>query len=269
MRRIIGIGHSHLVCFDDAAADLAKADPDLLQYTSICFVRREFHPPFVVQDGAHVANKVWLDVVRQYADEPGTEVVLAVPGAEWWYWSLTPGPSPFDFVDPLHDDGVPLIGQVIPYDLFMNKARLALRYVRFIADAVRSVAPLPLSLSPPPPPTRDVEAMFTQTVAGVGAPGRRHQGLVHVVKGLAPTIEQYGFSPASFRLKVWRASMRAVEEICEEAGITYLAPPAAALDADGFLKTEMVSDLVHANRHWAHLQLNRMLANSRQPQGAM
>lgn len=269
MRRIIGIGHSHLVCFDDAAEDLIKADPSLLQYTSICFVRREFHPPFVVLDGAHVANNLWLDVVRRHADEPDVEIVLAVPGAEWWYWSLTPGPSPFDFVDPYHDDGMPLIGQVVPYDLFMTKARQALRYVLFICDAVRGVGSLPLSLSPPPPPTRDVETMFSQVIGSAGTHGRQHKGLVHVAKGLAPTIEQYGFSPASFRLKVWRASMRAVEEICTEAGITYLGPPADGVDADGFLKTEMVSDLVHANRHWAHLQLNRVLANSRQPQGAM
>jgi len=63
--------------------------------------------------------------------------------------------------------------------------------------------------------------------------------------------------------------MRAVEEICAEAGITYLAPPATAVDADGFLNTEMAADLVHANRHRACLQLNRLLANTRQPQGVM
>lgn len=269
MRRIIGIGHSHLVCFDDAAEDLTKADPDVMQYTSICFVRREFHPPFVMQDKVHVPNKVWLDAVRQYADEQGAEVLLAVPGAEWWYWSLTPGPSPFDFVDPLHDDGQPLVGQVVSYDLIMKKARLTMRYVRGIAEAVRGLGTFPISLSPPPPPTRDVETMFTQVARGAGAPGGRHQGLVKVAQGLVPTIDQYGFSPASFRLKVWRATMRAVEEICADVGIAYLAPPTAAVDADGFLKPEMVADLVHANRHWAHLQLNRMLANSRQPQGAM
>lgn len=268
--RIIGIGHSHLICFDDAADDLLKASPNRFDYVPICFVRREYHPPFELRDGTHVANPVWVDAVAQQSRAPDVSVLLAVPGAEWWYWSLTPGPDPFDFVDPADDDKDPLSGQVVSYDLVLAKARAAFHYVRRIADAVRGVCDAPLFLSPPPPPMRDVASLFRQHMQGVpGAGQSRHGGLRHVLNQLAPTIEQYGFRADSFRMKSWRVAMRAVREICDDANITYLAPPDGGVDAGGFLRPDMIADLVHANRAWGRLQLERLLSSSRQPQGAL
>jgi len=267
--RIIGIGHSHLICFDDAAADLLKDTPNRFDYVSICFVRREYHPHLVLKDGVHSVNPVWVEALEREAKTRDVSILLAMPGAEWWYWSLTPGPEPFDFIDPTADDGQKVRGQLLSYDLVLGKARTSVQYVRRIIDGIRSVTDAPITLSPPPPPMRDIVAVYNQYLDTIGQRGQKHAGLRHVLRNLSPTIEQYGFSSEWFRLKSWRVAMRAVRELCADAGITYLPPPGDGVDEDGFLRPTMISDLVHANNAWARLQLERVLTTERKPQEAL
>lgn len=265
MPRIIGIGQSHLISVNHAADDWLEREPDRFEYVPICFVWPQFHPPFTNQNGTSIPNPAWVDVLRRHAGESGTQVLLTVPGAEWWHWSLTPGPTPFDFIDRLVDDDAPLQGSLVPYDLFMRRARDAFRYIPRIIDVVREVSDFPVSLSPPPPPMRRIDIMFAEYAAGKAEPGQPPKRLPPMLRELIPTFDQYGFRPDAFRMKVWRVCMRAVQDICAEHDVTYLPPPPQAVDADGFLLPSMVSDFVHANRAWAKLQLERLLAVSRQP----
>lgn len=269
MPRIIGIGHSHLVCFDEAAEDLLKDAPARFEYVPICFLRREYHPHLVLKDGVHWPNPVWVEALGREASGPNVSILLAMPGAEWWQWSLTPGPEPFDFIDPRADDGQPVRGQLVSYDLVLNKARTSVHYVTRIIEGIRSVTDAPIYLSPPPPPMRDIGAVFDTYLNNAQQRGQKHAGLRHVLKGLTPTIEQYGFSTEWFRLKAWRVAMHAVQEFCADTGVTYLPPPSGGVDEAGFLRPEMISDLVHANRIWAGMQLERVLMTERQPQEAL
>lgn len=63
-------------------------------------------------------------------------------------------PRPYDIVDPDHDDGVPLIGQVIPYDLFKAKVSEAFHYVAMIIEVGRDMTQAPIGHFPSPPPVR-------------------------------------------------------------------------------------------------------------------
>lgn len=262
MRHVVGIGASHLRSVTSAATDLLTTRPDGFSYTPICFADPEYSPPFIREGNTQIANPAWARTLRELTSRQQVQVLFHLPGAEWWHWSLTPGPCPYDFVDPYHDDGTPFCGQVIPFDLFRARARAAFRPVQMIIDTVRGVADVPMTLLPPPPPVRSLSETFARFAAGDFSQLSLGTGQRALLGRLSPTIEQYGISSSAFRLKVWRASMRVVQDICEETGVSYMAPDDGALDPDGFLRSDMVSDFVHANRAWGLLHLNRFLTRS-------
>lgn len=269
MPRIIGIGQSHVIAFNQAADHLSGHDADRLEYIPICFAHAEYHPPFVMRDGASVPNDAWVATLRRFAGDTDTHVVLVLPGAEWWHWSLTPGPEPFDFVDPLADDPTPLQGVVVPYDLVTRKARTSFRYISQVVDVVRGIADFPIHLSPPPPPMRRIDLMYDRHANPGPDPDPSIRPLQPLLRKLAPTLERYGFRSDSFRMKTWRVCMRVVQDMCEEMQVRFLSPPPGGVDADGFLLPAMISDFVHANGKWGALQLEHLLTVVHAPQGAL
>lgn len=269
MPRIIGIGQSHVIAFNQAAEDLSGRDADRLDYVPICFAHADYHPPFITRDGTTIPNDAWVAMVRRFAGEPDTHVVLVLPGAEWWHWSLTPGPEPFDFIDPLVDDPTALHGTVVPYDLVVRKARTSFRYVAQIVEVLRGIADFPIHLSPPPPPMRRIDLMYARHANAGADPDPTVRPLQPLLRQLSPTLERYGFRSDSFRMKTWRVCMRVVQDMCAEMRVGFLPPPPDGVDADGFLLPEMISDFVHANRKWGALQLERLLTILHPPQGAL
>jgi hypothetical protein len=158
-----------------------------------------------------------------------------------WAWSLTPGPCPFDFIDPAHPNEPVLSGQLLPYDLVLAKARSEYRSIRPVVDVVRGLASVRVVHFAPPPPIRELQAMFDL-----------RPDMIHL-------IADHGLSPAPFRLKVWRACVRALADVCEEIGIELIMPPAGALDADGYLAEGYIGDVIHANIAWGRLHLQALM----------
>jgi hypothetical protein len=241
----VGIGHSHLASIASAYEEFEVMEPGQMLLTSVNFLLPPYFPEVEVREGVTVLNPVWVTTMRQELDDPDVIMFLCVSGSEWWRWSLTPGPQPFDFVDPLVEDGLSPIGQLVPYDLFLRKAKLTFDSIRFVTETVRKYTSAPMLQFAPPPPARNIAA------AVAAAPNLRH------------LIEDHGVSPAHFRLKVWRACARAMGEVCAENGVDFLMPPPDALDQDGFLGPDMVHDHIHGNASWGRLQLKRLRARSR------
>jgi hypothetical protein len=242
VRHFMGIGHSHIHGFTFAGRKHASVEANKACYTPVCFLDKPFQWPVTTQGTEQVPNPAWVEALQQHLDSPGAVVFMCVQGSEWWQWSLTPGPRPFDFIDPFVDDNAPLIGELIPYDIFMAKARATFSFIGFAAGVVRSVRSVPLAQFAPPPPVRDL------------AP------LVATRPELTKVVQDHGIAPASFRLKVWRACSRAMADVCAEHGVDFMPAPPEGIDPDGYLAPEFISDAVHGNHDWGLLQFQRVLA---------
>jgi hypothetical protein len=247
MQRIVGIGHSHLGAISLALREYAQAHPGRIKYTQINFIRAPYAPPFTVADGVSAPNPAWLATMREQTEGGEATVFLCLGGSQHWRWSLTPGPDPFDFVDPLQDDGVPPVGRLIPYELFMRQARAEAQSVRPLIDVVRGVTSARLKQFLSPPPLREI------VLDGLGAESQR------VLRERAAAGG--GISPAHFRLKVWRAAARAQAEVCAAAGVECMWPPAAGIEPDGFLRADLNADTIHGTIAWGRLQLPRIVAD--------
>ena len=76
-------------------------------------------------------------------------------------------------------------------------------------------------------------------------------------------VSDYGVSPGRYRLKVWRACVRALTEVCDELRIEVIMPPAKALDPDGYLAEGYIGDVIHGNIAWGRLHIESIM-DSRQ-----
>lgn len=241
---LLVVGHSQAHAISKAAGQFAARHPDRLSYFAINFMDEPYRFPFT-NDGRKLhPNPVWVNEVRNRISSPDTVVCLYIGGSEYWRMSLTPGPSPFDFVGPEADDDQPLIGQCVPYDLVMRECRAAVNQIGNYAGVVRSVAPVRLLQVLPPPPVRDLSALPPRAISH-----------------MAGFLNGYPVSPAHFRLKVWRACARAMQQVCADLGVECLAVPADAMDADGFLRTELISDALHGNARWGELLLDQIMTH--------
>lgn len=92
----------------------------------------------------------------------------------------------------------------------------------------------------PPPPKKDSDHIL-----------RRHES-DFVKRGLS----EKGVSPASLRMNVWKIQVEVLGLLAREIGITLLDPPAATVDAEGFLAPAFyANDATHANSDYAALAL--------------
>jgi hypothetical protein len=233
----VGFGHSHTASLAWACEALEVDDPGHILHATVNFLLPPYYPEYSDQDGVRTLNPAWVQTMQEELSDPDAIIFFCVCGSEWWSWSLTPGPRPFDFVDPIADDGAPLIGEAIAYELFLRKAVATFQAIRFVTDTVRHYTQAPIVQLAPPPPGRDIEAD------------------VLADPSFGPLVREYGLSPPPFRLKVWRACARAMEIVCHAAGIGFLMPPTEGLDAEGYLLPAFRHDPIHGNAAWGRLQL--------------
>lgn len=244
MRRIIGIGHSHLHSVSAALNEYAENHPSEIKYTPICLSAPPYAPTFLTKNGIAVLNPVWVEEMHRSVVGGGVVVFMCLIGSEHWTWSLTPGPEPFDFVDPEHDGESSFVGKLIPYELFLRHARLTFEFFSPVLELACKISPGPIVQVIPPPP------VFHLPAALLASPQ---------FHAFAPTVGDYGFSPAAFRLKVWRACARAMADVFAQHGIECITAPAASVDADGYLLPDLSADTVHGNISWGRLLLSRIL----------
>jgi len=216
--------------------------PESIRYTAMCLLDPPYNPAFTDEGGARRPNRAWVADLRDILNSADdVSLFLFLGGSEAFRWGLTPGPCPFDFVDPHQDDGLPLNGQIIPYELIMKFSRQMFRFVDEFAKFLRFLTNLKLVQINAPPPVRDLPAMIAAEPEW------------------SQRVGDFGVSPLSFRTKMWRAASRALEDVCTENGIAFMGCPPAASDPRGGLRDDMVGDFVHANVVWGRMIVQRLM----------
>ncbi len=244
MRSYLGIGDSHLKSVTAAWQEYQAARPGEVKYTTISPRDKHLQPWFLKGNGADTPNPRWVSAIREAIVDSNATIMLCLASNRNWAWSLTPGPQPFDFVDPEDAGDEEPVGQLIPYDLFMRRARSEYRSIKMVTDVLRGMTDARIVHFIPPPPIRALQGMFDKR------PDMQH------------LIAEHGLSPAPFRLKVWRACVRALRDVCAELEIEAVMPPEQALDADGYLAEEYVNDVIHGNIAWGRLHVEALLARA-------
>jgi hypothetical protein len=247
----IGIGHSHLQAVTFGWNKFMVEHPGMARYTPIQLLDAALQPSFSIQDSKWVPNPAWHDKLRANLRDDDVTVFVSFQGAQHFSWSFTPGPNPFDFVDAVHDDGAPLIGQLVPYELVMRVVRAPCQGMRKVVEAIRDVAPVPIVLLVAPPPVRDLVGLIAAN------PWMRKQ-----VPELMRQADEFGVSPVGFRVKLWRVYARALVEISAELGIECQIPPQTAFDEIGALRADMIHDILHDNAIWGSLMVRQLLSRA-------
>jgi hypothetical protein len=247
----IGIGHSHLQAVTFGWNKFMVEHPGMARYTPIQLLDAALQPSFSIQDSKWVPNPAWHDKLRANLQDDDVTVFVSFEGAQHFSWSFTPGPNPFDFVDAVHDDGAPLIGQLVPYELVMRVVRAPCQGMRKVVEAIRDVAPVPIVLLVAPPPVRDLESLIAAN------PWMRKQ-----LPELMRQGDEFGVSPVGFRVKLWRVYVRVLTEIAAELGIECQIPPQTAFDEIGALRADMIHDILHGNAIWGSLMVRQLLSRA-------
>lgn len=172
----------------------------------------------------------------------GDVLVSVIGGNQHAVFSTIRHPQPFDFYSPEIPDGPVEKGvSVIPYRMLYDQFLRGLRKgdgmtLAALRNATRAKV---VHLLAPPPKHKNP---FIE--------------LYHDTHFAAEGIEKFGVSPPALRMKFWQLQNRVLGEICAELDIEVIAPPAAALDAHGFLdRSCYAGDATHANVKYGELVL--------------
>lgn len=251
MKHVIGIGHSHLHAMSRAFRETEASRGGALRYTPICLLDAPYDTPLRDTAGEAIANHPIETTIRQaLAGGDDVSIFMTVMGSEAFRWSLTPGPDPFDFVDPFEDDGEPLVGEIVPYGLMEKLGHEYLHFIGTMATYIRGFAALPLVQISPPPPIGDLPA------------------LIAAMPHWTSKIDPYGVSPLRFRCKVWRCVCRTIGTICAGSDVAWMPCPPEALAPDGGLRADMQGDEIHGNVAWGRLFRDKLLTELAANHGA-
>jgi hypothetical protein len=252
VKHFIGIGHSHLDAVTRAWREVEAKRPESIRYTAMCMLVPPYNPAFTDEGGVRKSNRAWVADLRDILNRADdVSIFLFLGGSEAFRWGLTPGPRPFDFVDPHEDDGLPLNGQIVPYELIMKFSRQMFRFIDEFVRSLRFSTNMPLVQINAPPPVRDLTAMIAADPEW------------------SQRVGDFGISPLSFRTKMWRAASRALADVCTENGIAFMGCPPEASDPRGGLRDDMVGDFVHANVVWGRLIVQSLMDQNLYPGGSV
>lgn len=65
-------------------------------------------------------------------------------------------------------------------------------------------------------------------------------------------LNEFPLNPAFFRLKIYRAYVETLENICRSYGVGFIHPPQSCLDENGFLAESYWAHCTHANPEYYH-----------------
>lgn len=179
--------------------------------------------------------------------DPPDRVYVSIGGNFHNVFSVFENPMPFSFGDATTGAvSFDPTRRFIPYDMiyehFERCLEPALKHMEPIHDRFRDSSIYCLCA---PPPIADEDHI------------RRYPGL------FAPKIEQ-GFAPRNLRLRAHRLQRDIYNARCTRLGGTFIDPPEAALDAEGFLgKAYWNNDPTHGNAAYGRLVLDQSLATMR------
>lgn len=238
-------GHSHLSALlragkrheRSAAADAVKLHFSRLNY-------KNFHPNFEVINGEKTIDQGLQKKLRFILrrDAPDS-IFLLLMGNEYNSLAMMRHPTPYDFYWPESgleiDETVSLLPfNVIKAELSALADRNALLFLNLFSEIYKK----PIYLMPPPPPIQDEAHIRSYPSA------------------FADRLNEYGLSPATFRLKMWRLYCVVLQEAAVKASVSYVDLPTEIFNADGFLKEIYWSqDPTHANPAYGDVLLSALI----------
>lgn len=227
--KLLCIGHSHLACVAQAAADTG------FPLEALNF----WEMPGAIEK---VDGKPWLsDALRSRLREYAGPVFSMIGGGAHAVIGTLVHPRRFDFVLPWAPQlPVDPASEILPAQAMRGvlEARMA-EYLALMAE-VRDLCHGPMFQIEPPPPSADMQRMQADT------PWDMYPGMCREI------------APVHTRYKLWRMHSRIVEDWCHGADVTFVACPAEAMDADGFLRDAYYGDGVHCNAAYGELVLEQM-----------
>lgn len=226
------IGHSHVVCVAEAAAESGVACHQVQLKTLKrveLIAERELHPDFL----AHV------EALLQRDGSP--MLVSCIGGALHTGLGLLQHPEPFDFVIPSRPD-LPLASDaaILPFAAIKTTMQRRLNFDFFVLRKLSQALAVPVVHFCCPPPAKDEDFVY-ETM-----PPR-----------LREDVMQAGVSPAPLRLKLWKLEADLFEETCAAVGIRFVPPPREALDGD-YLAGPYRKNASHGNAAYGRLVLDQM-----------
>ena len=245
---ILVVGQSHVAAIRAAAKTHREAFPDEPRTRVIHTVEEVHAPEFEgVVDGDYSAAtfgpKLRAAIEDQIARH-APRVASVVGGNVHNILALMRHPRPFDFLLP-DDRGPPRDedAELIPEALVRAtlRARLAPDFAR--VRALKTIAGPFLHIESPPP-VRD-ETFIAERAEGVF---RDRAGTDIAAAG------------PGLRWRMWRLSSHLLREAIEDLGCAYLPAPAAARNADGFLRLDFAADPTHGNEAYGELLIRAIEA---------
>ena len=235
MVRAFVIGQSHTSCITQAQKD----DPALMPDIVVLRLRGSKGSP---ADGVTI-EQAFEEVACCQADPP---VFLSILGTFHNIYGLLKHDIPFDFLWDKGDALNQLEAQLVPTramkQLFESKLENAFGLTRLQESTKGKVY---LLSSPPPKQSTEFMMRFVE---------KRPEKIYHGRRML-----DCGFNPPELRQKLWRLECSINQEWAEKRGMTFVPPPPAAFDEDGFLAIELyASDVTHANASFGKLVLNQI-----------
>jgi hypothetical protein len=223
------------------------------------------HFSFRIADNKHIrANRILVhspatgektigpeleQAFHECTDRPGSSeawFVSTVGGNVYNIYGLFEPDPPFDFVHPeLPTLPVRKDAQLVPYGavkaIFSRAAERTRRFYRClprlnVAGIVHVEAP---------PPIADEEQC-------------RRSIDQRVMKKALKLPKDVRISSPEFRLKLWMCQSDVHRDICREQGVIYVAPPAEALDAQGYLVPAGWHGATHASAWYGSLTLKKV-----------
>lgn len=223
------IGHSHVACVARAAAANGVTLQALNFWDMPGAIQRDSGPPR------------FSSLLEQQLREHEGSVFSLVGGAVHGVVGMLVHPRRFDFVLPWAPElALDPAAEVLPALAVrgMLEALMA-EYLALMAE-VQKLCRGPMFHLEAPPPYADAQRMHADI------PWSLYPGMCQEI------------SPAVMRYKLWRLHSRIVSDWCDLAGVTFVACPAAAVDANGFMHEAYYGDGAHANDAYGELVLEQM-----------
>ena len=186
----------------------------------------------------------FLDIVRPLA--PQDIVLSMIGGNQHAVFSTIQHPKRFDFLAPGEDAKVEEGAELVPYRTLSAVFEKGIRNRDGKSlEALRKATSARVVHIIPPPPKADngfIQDYHESHFANEG-------------------ITSHGVSSPALRLKFWTLQTHLLETLCCELGIEVMMPPAASLDAEGFLARDYyANDATHANPPYGELVLREVEA---------
>ena len=243
------VGHSHAWCMR-SAIERKLFDP--------CVGRHAFHPTLIGSEslpggyvftddtGKECINPIFERHLKEQLPTEGArtvQVVSVFSGNHYNWLGLVRDRRTFDFVHPSApelpvDEARPFLPYAAVKAIFDRETSRLERFYALLLARTDVVGVVHVEGPPPIPSEEHIKYWVREKVKGKDA--------------------EFEVGPPALRRKLWLSQRDSTRAMCERVGVTYVLPPSAAIDEQGFMKQEFWLDSVHGNPSYGALLLNQV-----------